>query len=135
MVQVDRQLDAGRILIADDDPIVLELGTVTLINAGFDVSVAADGAAAMEQLMASSFDLAIIDLLMPKIDGLRLIGLIRATPILRKIPILVITSQRDPSIIEEGLQVGANDYLTKPVSWPDLPTRINSLIEQARSGN
>jgi DNA-binding response OmpR family regulator len=132
MVQMDNQLGSHRILIADDDPIVRELGIATLEDAGYEVSVSADGASAMEKLMATTFDLAIIDLLMPKIDGLRLIGLIRATRNLRGLPILVITSQLDPSILEEGLQVGANDYMTKPVNWPDMPARIESLIEQVR---
>ena len=118
-----------RLLIADDDPVFLELASASLVSAGFDVVVVSDGASAMHKLMRCRFDLAIIDLLMPQIDGLRLIGLMRATPALRTLPILVITSQQDPSIQQEGLQVGANDYLTKPVKWSDLPNRINSLID------
>lgn len=83
----------------------------------------------MEKLQANAVDAAIVDLVMPRIDGLRLIALIRATPELRKLPVLVITSEQDPSFQEEGMRVGATDFITKPVDWPSLPDRVGALIE------
>lgn len=118
-----------RVLVADDDPVFREVACACLRNAGFEVGLAAEGAEAMEMLQRQSFDLAIVDLVMPQIDGLRLIALIRATPQLRHLPILVITSQEDPAIRADGMQVGANDYLVKPVDWAALPERVHMLIE------
>lgn len=117
------------VLIADDDPIFGELASSCLNNAGFDVDLAIDGAEAMHMLLAKNYDLAIIDLLMPRIDGLRLIGLIRATPRLIKLPILIVTSRSDDDTRAEGLQVGANDYLTKPVDWKLLPQMVYRLAQ------
>ncbi|MFT5510325.1 MAG: DNA-binding response OmpR family regulator [Hyphomicrobiaceae bacterium] len=119
----------ARILIADDDPVFREVAASCLRNSGYDVDLASEGAEAMDVLLREAFDLAIVDLIMPRIDGLRLIALVRATPILRALPILVITSEEDPTIHAEGLQVGANDYLTKPVDWSELPGRVAALLD------
>lgn len=118
-----------RIMVADDDPVFREVAAGCLRNAGYQVRLASQGAEAMSMLMRETFDLAIIDLLMPQIDGLRLIALMRATPQLRDLPVLIITSQEDPSVRADGMQVGANDYLTKPVDWPRLPARVEVLIK------
>lgn len=120
--------NVARILIADDDPVFREVAAACLRNAGFNLALASDGADAMGMLLREHFDLAIIDLLMPQIDGLRLIALIRATSKLRTLPIIIITSQQDPSIQADGLQVGANDYLTKPVDWTKFPAKVNALL-------
>jgi len=117
------------ILVADDDPVFREVAATCLLNYGYDVGLASEGAEAMDMLLRESFDLAIVDLMMPRIDGLRLIALIRATPTLRALPILVITSEEDPSVRAEGMLVGANDYLTKPVDWRNLPSRAAALLD------
>lgn len=121
-----------RVLVADDDPVFCEVAAACLGKAGFEVGLAAEGAAAMRRLLDEPFDLAIIDLLMPQIDGLRLIALIRATLRLRDLPILIITSQHDQASRVDGMQVGANDFLTKPVDWSSLPDRVATLIEKHR---
>ena len=118
-----------RILVADDDTVFREVAAACLRNAGYEVRLASQGAEAMTMLLQENFDLAIIDLLMPQIDGLRLIALMRATPQLRDLPVLIITSQQDPTVRADGMQVGANDYLTKPVDWARLPQRVGALIE------
>ncbi|MFT5511042.1 MAG: PleD family two-component response regulator [Hyphomicrobiaceae bacterium] len=129
MVSDMQEQSKYRVLIADDDPTFLELARYTLTTAGFETIGVRDGAAAMMTLHDVPVDLAIVDLSMPRIDGFRLIALIRATPHLRRLPILVITSRTDPSAIEEGYRVGANDYITKPVIWGQLPSRVSYLIE------
>ena len=118
-----------RILVADDDPVFREVAATCLREAGYEVCLAAQGAAAMDMLLSERFDLAIIDLLMPQIDGLRLIALMRATTQLRDLPILIITSQQDPALRADGMQVGADDFLTKPVDWSKLPACVAGLIE------
>lgn len=116
------------VLIADDDPIFVDLATACLERDGFRTVVANDGATAMEMLLNDPVDLAIIDGLMPQIDGLRLIALIRATPQLKSLPVLVITSLEDASVQSDGMQVGANAFLTKPIDWPKLPALVRELI-------
>jgi len=118
-----------RILVADDDAVFREVASACLGKAGYGVGSASQGAEAMQMLLNEPFDLAIIDLLMPQIDGLRLIALIRATPQLRDLPILIITSQTDPLSRADGMQVGANDFLTKPVDWSNLSARVGALIQ------
>ena len=116
-----------RILVADDDPIFLDLFEAALPSDLYDIVAVGDGAAAMLRLEAGRFDLAVIDIQMPKIDGLRLIALIRSTPGLRNLPIVVITSIKEDRMREDCLQTGANDYLTKPVDWRLLPARLERL--------
>jgi DNA-binding response OmpR family regulator len=116
-----------RVLVADDDPMFAALATTTLVASKIQVETAADGAEAMTALVEGNFDLALIDLSMPKIDGFRLIALIRATPKLRNLPIAIVTSRQDAKAAEEGFQVGADDYFTKPVNWAQLPARIRQL--------
>ena len=117
-----------RILVADDDPIFLDLFEAALPSDLYDIVAVGDGAAAMLRLEAGRFDLAVIDIQMPKIDGVRLIALIRSTPGLRNLPIVVITSIKEDRMREDCLQTGANDYMTKPVDWRLLPARLERLM-------
>ena len=117
-----------RILVADDDPIFLDLFETSLPKVLYDIVAVGDGTAAMMRLEAGCFDLAVIDIQMPKIDGLRLIALIRLTPGLRHLPIVVITSIDEDRMRRDCLQTGANDYLTKPVDWRLLQERMRRLV-------
>ena len=130
MIDDTQKSKAYCVLIADDDPVFQENIATSLRDNAFESVAALDGAEAMTLLQDHWFDLAIIDLLMQKIDGLRLIARIRATPVLRTLPILIITSQCDPQTKADGLQVGANDFLTKTLDWSLLPGQITALIEQ-----
>ena len=130
MVQ-DCEASGMRIRVADDDCVFGQLAKDCLGDAGYETVLVGDGAAAMGVLLSEYIDLAIVDLLMPQIDGLRLIALIRATPSLRSLPILIITSQDDPSVQADGIQVGASGYLTKPINWERLPAFVNGLIRPA----
>lgn len=116
-----------RVLVADDDPMFAALATTALARSNIHAETAVDGAEAMTALVAGDFDMALIDLSMPQIDGFRLIALIRATPKLRNLPIAIVTSRQDAKAVEEGFQVGADDYFNKPVNWAQLPARIRQL--------
>lgn len=117
------------VLVADDDPVFGSLAEACLDAAGFAPLLAEDGADAIDLLMRHRFDLAIIDLDMPEIDGFRLIGLIRGRPSLWQLGILVISSSRRRGDYEESLRVGADAYLAKPVDWQVLPATVAALIE------
>lgn len=105
-----------RILAADDDPIMREMIRARL---GQDVEVvcAENGEIAWEKLVAEDFDLAIIDLGMPKLDGFGLIQYLRQTPKTVDLPIIVATSRGDNEAIEKAFSSGASGFVTKPVNW------------------
>ncbi len=120
--------ESRRILVADDDPIFLGLFGASLPPTRYDVVSVGDGASAMMLLEKERFDLAVIDIEMPIIDGIRLIALIRATPHLFTLPVTVITSMREARIREECLRTGANDFMSKPVDWAALPARLEAVM-------
>ena len=114
----------GRVLIADDDPVFLALASACLLAAGQEVKAASDGADALEQLANDRFDIAIVDLDMPRIDGLRLIGLVRAMRQCANLAILVISASQSVKLYDEARALGADAHLTKPVDWSVLPHTI-----------
>jgi CheY-like chemotaxis protein len=116
-----------RVLVVDDDPIFLDYFCGDLPAERFDVLKARDGVEAMEMLERERFDVLGVDLVMPRIDGLRLIALIRATPGLYTLPILVITGRLDQATREESVRVGANGFLTKPVRTREVPELLERL--------
>lgn len=124
-----------RVLVADDDPIFLDLFAASVSAAGFEVVPVGDGAAAMFSLEAEAFDMAVIDVDMPIIDGVRLIAMIRATPHLRDLPIMVITSMHEARIEQECFQTGADDFMTKPVDWSNLAMRLDDVMRQKAAGD
>ena len=91
-----------------------------------------DGLEAMHVLVESPFNLAIIDIAHTDLDALRLIALIRATPSLRRLPILAVAVDHVPETTLEGLRAGANDYLPRPIDWPQLVMRIRHLLSKER---
>jgi CheY-like chemotaxis protein len=123
-----------RILLADDDSVFCSLAQSCLEGAGHLVQVVGDGAAAIEYLRIAPCDMAIIDLSMPRVDGYRLISLIRHTPRLVKMPIMVVSSSADSVSMTEVRRLGANAYLTKPVAWATFPHDILRLVEATRAG-
>ncbi len=120
-----------RALVVDDDPIFTTMAYSCLAAAGFETDTAGDGAEALALLEVGQFDIALIDLSMPRIDGFRLIGLIRSTPTLARLAILVISGRRDASAFEEALSLGANAFLTKPVEWLLLPVQARYALRSA----
>jgi DNA-binding response OmpR family regulator len=113
------------VLIADDEPVSRRLLQVTLVKWGYDVVVANDGHAAWQTLQGDDPPLlAILDWIMPGLDGLELCRRVRQTPALRAIYLILLTSKDSRADIVEGLQAGANDYLTKPFDAAELQARL-----------
>lgn len=107
-----------RILAADDDLIQLETMTACLSRLPADVTTTDNGSEAWDLLSRESFDLAVIDLHMPGLDGFGLINWLRQTPRTVDLPIIVVTSRNDPEAIEKAYAAGASSFVTKPVNWP-----------------
>lgn len=106
-----------RILVADDDPILSELMQAKLSGPQVVVHCAENGAVARDKLLASRFDLAIIDLSMPALDGFELISYMRKTPRTMDMPVIVATSRNDEEAIQKSFAVGATTFITKPINW------------------
>jgi len=118
-----------RVLIVEDDPVLRDALSAQLRSAGFVVDVSADGREGLYFGEEFPLDLAIIDLGLPEIPGLELIRRLRDSG--RDFPILVLTARSDWKDKVEGLEAGADDYLTKPFHSAELMARVNALIRRA----
>jgi two-component system OmpR family response regulator len=118
-----------KILIVDDDPHIRELVHVFLHNDGFEVIEATDGVDALARLDTAKADLAIIDVMMPKMDGWELCRELKAT---FDMPVLMLTARAETSQKLKGFQLGTDDYLVKPFEPLELVARVNALLKRYR---
>jgi two-component system, chemotaxis family, chemotaxis protein CheY len=110
-----------RILVVDDSSLVRLYYRDTLEKAGFQVEQAINGLEAMEKLLAQPFDLVIVDVNMPRMDGFSFLRMLRrSAPDIATLPALVITTEAGEQDVDAARAAGANFYLVKPVSQPDL---------------
>jgi two-component system phosphate regulon response regulator PhoB len=121
-----------KILVVDDEPDAIELITFNLQNAGFQVVTADDGAAALRKARSTAPDLIVLDLMLPEIDGLEVCKLLRRDPATAAIPILMLTAKASEVDRILGLELGADDYVTKPFSPRELVLRIRKLLERGQ---
>jgi len=127
---MDDQVRA-RILVVDDDPAQRELLFRRLEREGYDVSVAEDGWAGLAAIAARIPDLLIVDMMMPRLDGIGVITRLRESPATATLPILMLTA-RDRAVDKSfGLESGADDYLGKPFEFPELLARIKALLRRS----
>ncbi len=135
LLQRDIRMKPVRVLVADDDAVFRSLVCSNLDGHADSVSEAEDGQRAWELLVGETFELALIDLSMPGIDGYALIRCIRSHPRTRRLPILVITSTADPVAVKRALEAGATSFLAKPINWNLFGHHIDYMIrvEQTNS--
>jgi DNA-binding response OmpR family regulator len=117
-----------RILIVDDDRSLLEQLQQILAGQHYDVETAANGGEALDKMYESSFDLVVLDIMMPKVDGLSVLEEIRKARI--GTPVLMLTAKGDVSDKVKGLDLGADDYLAKPFSMDELLARMRVLLRR-----
>jgi two-component system NtrC family sensor kinase len=118
-----------KILIADDQPDNLRLLSRYLENEGYDYIQAKDGEETLEKVRSEMPDLVLLDVNMPKKDGFEVLGEIRADPVMKHIPVIILTAARlDASEIQSGLNMGADDYVTKPFDRRELFARIRTKL-------
>lgn len=118
-----------RILVAEDDPKQANLIRVYLEREGHSVQVVGDGRAALERCRSHRPDLAVLDVMMPAVDGLDVCRILRAES---PLPILLLTARTTENDILLGLDIGADDYMTKPYSPRELAARVRALLRRAR---
>ena len=119
-----------KILVADDEVDVLNLVSANLKAAGFSVLKAETGSSALEQARHSLPALLILDLMLPGISGLDVCKALRADPATRGIPIIMLTAKAEEVDRIVGLELGADDYITKPFSPRELVLRVKSIIRR-----
>jgi two-component system phosphate regulon response regulator PhoB len=125
MVQEDRL-----ILVVEDEEDILALLQFNLMKAGYEVSCAARGEEALEQIAAKLPDLVLLDLMLPGIDGLEICRRLRADPSTADVPIIMLTAHGEEEDIVRGLELGADDYVTKPFSFKVLQARIQTVLRR-----
>lgn len=114
----------ARLLIIDDDPLLRGMAANTLRHAGFDVSEAEDGIQGLEQVRQANFDLLLLDVMMPKLDGYEVCKHVRQSPRGERVPILMLTGLHDSGSIEQAYEAGATDFISKPINWTLLSHRV-----------
>jgi PleD family two-component response regulator len=122
---------ARRVLLVEDDRVTATLIQHRLVREGFDVMDFLNGEDAFRWASGSSFDLAILDVKVPGMDGFELLERLRAIPRLEAVPIIMLTSLGSESDVVRGLELGANDYMLKPFSPAELLARVKRLAAQA----
>src|ERR1041384_2097474 len=123
---------ARKVLIADDEPDILEILKYNLSNEGYEVVTAKDGDEAMEKARRTQPDLVVLDVMMPKKTGVEVCQLLRAQPAFKETLIIFLTAVNDEGTQIKGLETGADDYVSKPVSPKVFLSRVNALF---RRGN
>ena len=118
-----------RILVVEDDKKIASFLLKGLTQAGFAVDNAADGEQGVKLALAVAYDVAIVDIMLPKLDGLSLIARLREAKILT--PVIVLSAKRSVDDRVKGLQSGGDDYLTKPFSFVELLARVQALIRRS----
>ncbi|MCC7369364.1 MAG: response regulator transcription factor [Chloroflexi bacterium] len=119
----------ARVLVVDDEPTLVDTIRYSLRRDGFDVHVAMDGNEALKLARASMPDLVVLDLMLPGIDGLEVCRQLRRES---TVPILMLTAKDDEIDKIVGLEVGADDYMTKPFSMRELLARIRAMLRRSR---
>ncbi|HJY87370.1 MAG TPA: response regulator transcription factor [Candidatus Acidoferrales bacterium] len=120
-----------RVLIIEDDRDLVELVRYNLSNEGFQVSAAGDGAAGLAAVKKSPPDLLLLDLMLPKLSGLEICKEIRRDASLNRLPILILTARGEEADRVVGLEMGADDYVTKPFSPRELVARVKALLRRS----
>jgi len=119
-----------RILVVDDEEDILELVRYNLTREGYQVSGAASGEAALKKARSETFHLIVLDLMLPGIDGLAVAKQLKNQPATKAVPIIMLTAKGEEADIVTGLELGADDYVTKPFSPRVLIARVRSVLRR-----
>jgi DNA-binding response OmpR family regulator len=121
---------APKVLVIDDDPVILELLRVNFEIEGFEVVVAADGVEGLAKASGAKPDVILSDIMMPRMDGLEVVARLKAGAATRHIPIILLSAKAQNAEVQQGLDAGADDYVTKPFEPLELVDRVNALLSR-----
>jgi len=116
-----------KLLVVDDEEILLKGLKFSLLQEGYEVETAVDGADAYEKIMENDYDLVLLDIMLPKMNGLEVCKKVRKTSM---VPIIMLTAKGDDSSKVLGLEYGADDYMTKPFNMLELKARVNAILRR-----
>src|SRR5690606_19221994 len=119
------------ILVVDDEPAIVQIARDYLDRAGFRVLTASDGATAVRLARAERPNLMVLDLMLPGMDGLDVTRVLRQDPATRKLPIIMLTARVEEADRLIGLELGADDYVTKPFSPRELVARVRAVLRRS----
>jgi DNA-binding response OmpR family regulator len=125
---------AKKILIVDDDLDTLKLVGTTLEREGYTIVAASDGEKALQQVAAERPSLILLDVMMPKMDGYEVTRRLKSDPITASIPIILFTAKAQVGDKVEGLEIGADDYMTKPTHPAELVARVRAMLKRRVTG-
>ena len=123
---------AVTVLVIDDDPVILKLLEVNFQMEGFDVVTAGDGEEGFERARSDQPALIVSDIMMPKVDGLELVHRLKADPDTAGIPVILLSAKAQASDVRKGIEIGADDYITKPFEPLELVERVHKLLSRDR---
>ncbi|HEX2756655.1 MAG TPA: response regulator transcription factor [Candidatus Limnocylindrales bacterium] len=118
----------ARILLVEDDPSIREVTAIGLGAAGFAVTAAVDGVEGLDRFRADPYDLVLLDIMLPRLDGYEVCRQIRRTS---TVPVVMLTARGDTMDVVVGLEAGADDYVRKPFDLPELIARIRAALRRA----
>jgi DNA-binding response OmpR family regulator len=124
--------ESTRILVVDDDPILREFARVHLATPLTTIDTVGDGEAALLLLRKGPYDVVVLDIEMPRLDGISLLTRMRADEALRRIPVIMLTGHDDITSIDRSYQAGASSFASKPVNWRQLSYQIRYVIRASR---
>lgn len=123
-------MNKKKILVVEDEPDIVELVSYNLKKEGFEVSSASDGEEALTKIKKGNFDFLILDLMLPGLQGLELCRILRNDPKTRNLPIIMLTAKDEEVDRILGLEIGADDYITKPFSPRELVARVKAVLRR-----
>ena len=118
-----------RVLVAEDDQVIADFVSQGLREAGYAVDVAATGKEALRKALDGGYDAAVMDVMLPELDGLSVIEQLRAKK--QQMPVLILSARHTVDDRVKGLQAGGDDYLTKPFAFAELLARVQALLRRA----
>ena len=121
------------VLVVDDDPVILKLLEVNFEMEGFEVVRASDGAEGLERARAVLPDIVILDVMMPRMTGYEVAKALREDDHTAHIPIIFVTARAQSQDVERGMELGVDDYVTKPFDPLDLIARVNTLLARSQA--
>ncbi len=117
-----------RVLIVDDDPLIRQMAQKTLQHAGFEVCALDNGYDALDALQRERFNLVLLDVILPTLDGYTICRRLRTLPGAGSVPVIMLTGQNDDRAIEDAYAAGASDFMIKPIPWPLLIHRVRYAL-------
>jgi len=121
-----------KVLVIDDDPVIVQLLRVNFEIEGFEVVSAADGTEGFERAKADRPDVVLSDIMMPRMDGLQLVTQLKSHASTRALPVILLSAKAQNAEVQQGLDAGADDYVTKPFDPLELIDRVNAVLARAR---